>query len=121
MFDSYKSLSESGIRLNDKVLINYKYSNFHGKTGKVVSIMMAGPNRGDCNVLMDYDKVHVNFFYTFLLKVEEFVEVPSGEVFNIAYDDAIELAIAGIGKWNDRIGFYYFKEEDRWQVESYTV
>lgn len=121
MFEKYKSLSESGIRLNSKVVVKYKGSIYYNKTGKVVSIMMAGPNKGDCRVLMDYDRVNVDFLYTFLMRVEEFVEVPSGEVFNISYDDAVDLAFTGIVKWHERMGFYYFKEEDRWQIESYAL
>ena len=120
-YDNFSKLETSGLRVGDRVIIRYKDSKYFMQTGKIISMMMSGVTKGDCTILMDYSKDTPCFFFTNLEKIEQIVEIPSGELLNVTEQDAIDLAITGLLKWNDKLDYYYFKNKDRWQIEDYSI
>lgn len=120
-YESYKSLGEMNLNHGDKVAVKYKESKYFMQIGKIVGINTSGTNKGDCTVLMDYSENLVQFYYTNLIKVIELIEVPSGEVLYVPEPDAMDLAMVGLLRHNKIEDYYYFKEEDRWQIEDYSI
>jgi len=120
-FEAYKSTMKNDLHTGDRVVVIYPYSDDYLKIGTIISMVTGGPNSGDCFVLMDYSNQSVPYFYTNLRKVFELVEFPSGEVVYIYYNDLIELNGTGVLKYNNSNQIYFYKEEDRWQIERFMI
>jgi hypothetical protein len=120
-YNEAKTLYESGLNVGDSVVIKYKDSKHFMKTGRILSIRSKGPLAGDCLISLHYDDEPVEFFYTMLEKVEELVEIPSGEIIYILEADAMEVAMAGLIKYDYNSKFFYFYKKDRWQLEYFEI
>ena len=120
-YEAFRSLAESGLKIGDKVMVKYKESKYFMKYGRITYIKNSGKIQGDCTVKFDYDGIIESFYYTNLLKVIEIIEVPTGEVFNIDYEDASELDMTGIIRYNPNTKYYYFDEQDRWQIDQFIL
>lgn len=121
MKNEYKTLSQSGIGNGDRVMIIYKDSSDFMQTGIVVSIVYQGPYLGDCSILLDYQKNVVEYHYSNLIKIEQIIELPTGEILNISATDALDLAILGLIKYNNKKNYCYFFEDDRNQINRYVL
>lgn len=113
--------NDTNFRSGDRVMIKYKDSAYYKKIGTIISIVVSGKFKGDCNVEIDYSNKNVDFYYTNLYKIEEIVDASTGELYVVSLEDAIDLAIAGIIKFNEKDNYYYFEEDDRWQIESFEL
>ncbi len=120
-FESYKSLRDTNLNTGDKVIIKYRDSKHYMQSGKIISINNSGSDNGDVRIMLDYNNELVSFYYTNIIKVEELVEMPSGEVLNVPEEDAMNLAMTSVIKYNKIKNYYFFDEEDRWQIESYAL
>ena len=118
MIKCFESFGNSKVKPGDKVIVIYKDSKYYMETGKVSSMQLSGPNKGDCLVSFDFQKSAETFYHTNLRKIEEVVDKMSGEIFVLLEKDAIELAMTGLIIYNREKGFYYFEEENKWQIES---
>lgn len=114
-YETYKS--GCNLSFGDRVIVKNRDSKYFMKTGTVTFVINRGNIKGDVELKMDDDE-RVTFFYTNLEKIEEIVEFPSGEVFKVLYNNAIELLMAGVIKFNTKWQYYYFDEKDKWQIED---
>jgi hypothetical protein len=120
-FETYDAFDDIKLNIGDKVMINYKNSKYSMLTGKILSIRKSGPTRGDCIIVLDFNNDMVEFYHIFLMKIEELIEIPSGEVINVSVEDLDELMMTGLIGFNKNEKYYYFKEEDRWQIERFML
>jgi hypothetical protein len=120
-FESFNTLENSGLHVGDKVMIRYKNSEYFGKTGTILNIMTIGATKGDCEVSIDYSNEVKDFFYTFLTKIIELIEVPTGEIIIINEEDLEELYGTGLVNYNKLMKFYFFNKFDRWQIEYFEI
>lgn len=122
-FRSYESADDikNFLKLGDRVVVTYKDSKHFMKTGKVINIKTAGTNIGDCNVLMDYNNNYVLFYYTNIEKILDLIGVPSGEVLYVTLKDSQRLSSEGLIHYSANGNFYFYKDEDKWQVESDAI
>jgi len=120
-FESYKSLRDTNLNTGDKVIIKYRDSKHYMQSGKIINVNTSGSDNGDVRIMLDYNNELVSFYYTNIIKVEELIEVSSGEVLNVPEEDAMNLAMSSIIKYNKAKNYYFFDEEDRWQIESYAI
>jgi len=104
----------------DRVAVSYKDSKYFMKTGTVVDVNK-GTHKGDCSVQLDYGNVIIPFFYTNLEKIIDVVSVPSGESVSILLKDAENLFIEDTIRYNKFMDYYYYDDEDRWQIEEYFI
>lgn len=114
-FEGYKY----GLECGDRVVIKYKYSKYYMQTGTIISHASVQP--GDIKVMLDFSNEIITFYYTHLVKVLEIIEMPSGDVLYVPYDDAKDLAAIGVLNFEPSRNIYFFNEEDRWQIESYSI
>lgn len=109
------------INSGDKVVIKYRDSIHYLKTGTVISVITGGYNSGDCSVSIDFSNTIITMYHTNLDKIIQLIEMETGDVLNILEKDSIELSIAGLIKYNPSKNFYFFKNDDRWQIEYYSI
>lgn len=120
-FETYSNIGGGRIESGDKVMVKYKPSKYFMKTGKVLYAQTDGEGKGDLRVMFDYNNDIETFYYTNLVKIVELVEMPSGEVLNVPYGDVMELATTGLIEYNKIKNYYFFDEDDRWQIESFAL
>lgn len=120
-FEKYGSIDYIPFQDGDKVMVKYKDSAYFMRTGKILYVKKNGISKGDCMVALDYDNIVVNFYYTNLMEIIELIEVPSGEVVTIFPDYVDELVITGLINYDNESEFYYFDEENRWQIDHYII
>lgn len=113
-FDSKK------IENRDRVIIDYKDSKFYRHKGEVVSTVLSGSEQGDCTVLLDNGDM-ATFYYTFLFKITDIFEIETGEVISVLTEDLIELSMSGLVFYDKKLKAYYFKNKDRWQIETMAL
>ena len=75
---------------------------------------------GDCDIILEYGGL-VRFYKTNLLKVEQVIEIPSGEVVIISHEHTIYLSAISVVEYDTSKHVYYFSSEDKWQVEPYEL
>jgi len=109
------------IEKGDNVIVKYKNSVDFMKTGLVISVVMKGTTTGDCTVLFDFEKKTAVYYWTNLLKIIRVFEQPSGESFNLAIDDLVELTMVGIVRLDAKTNSYFFNEKDRWEIDRYCL
>jgi hypothetical protein len=115
-FKDFNNLKEG-----DEVIITYKDCKWFLQTGKIVDIDRSY-NIGDCKVSLDFMKGVVTIYKTNLVKIMTVIEKPSGEVMYLKKDVEVEnLLMRNIIKY-DRFGeYYFFNNEDRWEIELHEV
>lgn len=120
-FKAYETVEENPFKFNDRVVVIYKDSKYFMKTGTVNNIKTSGSDKGDCSILMDYDNTYVNFYYTNIEKILDLIGMPSGEVLYATLKDAQRLSGEGLIRYSSKGNFYFFDDEDKWEVESDTI
>lgn len=118
-FEAYNSLRDVDLQTGDRVLVIYRDAEDYMKIGTIISMTLSGHNAGDCRVLMDNSQKTDEYYYTNLRKIIELVEIPTGEVVPVPYDDLIELS--GIIMFDYKFKMYYYQEKDRWQIERFML
>lgn len=119
-FDNLNIHGENTLVYGDRVVIKYKFSAYYQKIGTVSYVRTTDPNIGDCSVILD-NGVIVEFHYTNLVKILDLVSVPSGEIVSVLFKDINELYMEGIIKYNKMDDYYFFKDDDKWYIESYSL
>ena len=99
-----------------KVLVKNKSSRFYLQTGTIKDIF----SNGDCLVKFDFIDQEVVFDEYKLIRIDNVVEIPTGEVIIIPHDDMLELSLTGIIKYNRSGKYYYFGINDRWQIDRFS-
>ena len=116
----YGGFNNPIFNLGDKVIIKYKFSHFYNKTGMILNIINEGMSKGDCLVRIDFSNENVVFYQTNLSRVEEIIEISTGQVYVLYLEDAVDLAMYKYIEYDER-GFYYFEEENKWRIENYCL
>jgi len=120
IFENLNIHGENTLVYGDRVIIKYNSSEYFNKTGTVSYVRTNGPNVGDCSIILDTG-VLVEFYYTNLAKILDLVGVPSGEILSIFFKDINELYMEGIVRYNKMDDYYFFKDDDKWYIESYSL
>jgi hypothetical protein len=121
LYETFRSLEEYGLNIGDRVMVHYKDSNYYGATGNIVLIKKTGTPRGDCTVFFDFNKTLKDFYYTNLTKVVELVEIPTGEIVVVNDEDMEELEMTGLVDYDKEKKFYFFRKEERWQIDYFII
>jgi hypothetical protein len=109
------------LKKGDRVVIKYKDSKCFMKTGTIIYIRKNVLGLGDCTVQLDFSDEYVVFYYTNLEKIIDLISVPSGEMVCISLKDAENLAMSNIIRYNKFMQYYYFDDDERWQIEEYII
>lgn len=113
-YDVMKSKQE--LKVGDKVMVCYRDSRYYKSIGRIFHI----EKNEDCDVRFDYGGMD-RFFKTNLKKVEQIVELPTGEVFVVNFDDFVYLAATGILLYDMNKQIYTFETKYKWEVEDYLI
>jgi hypothetical protein len=121
-YEAYNtSFEEADLRNGDRVVVVYKEAIDYLKTGTIVAMVLSGNNKGNCSVLLDFEKKTREFYYTNIKKIYPLVGIPTGEITYIYYKYLVKLMIAGIVFWDQRKQFYYYSIENREKIEEYMI
>ncbi len=120
-YEGYKSLEEIDLNTGDRVVVVYQDAIDYFKTGVIISMTLAGANRGDCTILMDDTGKTKEYYHSNIRKIVELIEVPSGEVLAVFHRNLMELAGTGLIKWDKKKQIYYYQEQDRWEIERFMI
>jgi hypothetical protein len=121
-YETYNStLEEADLRNGDKVVIVYKEAADYLKTGTIVSMTLAGNHKGNCSILLDFEKKTREFYYTNIKKIYPLVTIPTGEIAYIYYIYLVKLMIAKIVFWDTEKQIYYYSIEDYKKIEEYMI
>lgn len=116
---SYKIFENRDLKLKvgDLVMITYRDSRYYKHIGTIMRINEIE----DMDVRLEYEDLVVRFYKTNLLKVDQIVEVPTGEVVTVSYEHRVYLSAVGVAQYDFDRQCYAFRADDRWQVSGFQI
>jgi len=118
MLESYNRFNEliKELKEGDLVAITYKDSKYYNQVGNIFYI----DKNYDCKIHLLYGEM-VTFYITNLIKVNQLIEMPSGEVFFVPQRDIVYIAAVGLIQYDFNKKIYTFKEDNKWEIEEYMI